>query len=538
MPRRTLLLVTVLYTAMAAAMTYPLAFAPVLPDTDDTYFNVWRLAWVAHQVVRDPAHLFDGNIFHPLTTTLAYSDAMLGLGVLATPLIHAGLHPVVVQNVLVLAAFVTAALGAFALCRHLTGSTAASLAGGVVFAFAPYRFAHLAHLELLWTAPMPLALLVLHRAVDGGRVGRSGWLLGALLALQAYCSLYYAAFLAIFVGLWTAVSLALTDAPTRRRLLRTVTLGALVAFVAAAPYGYVYYTARQELGGREAEEIRRYSATPADYLRVGNSNRLYPPGPPEEQEERSLFPGLTAVLLAIAGAIGRRDRSVVRYAALAVLAFDLSLGLNGIAYPILSSAIPVLDGLRAPARFHALFLVCLAVLAASGTSLLIARRSARGRHAIAALAVALATMEYWSAPVATRPPVLTPPAVYEWLRAQGDQPVVLELPIPEASRLWGSEPYFQYMSTFHWSRLVNGYSGYVPETYVRTLDALREFPTPESIARLRRLGVQYVIAHETQYDTPAAFIDLTHRLASSGEFDAPMTMPDPVDPAWVWRIRD
>ena len=30
----------------------------------DALFGVWRVAWIAHQLRRDPAHLFDANIFY------------------------------------------------------------------------------------------------------------------------------------------------------------------------------------------------------------------------------------------------------------------------------------------------------------------------------------------------------------------------------------------------------------------------------------------------------------------------------------------
>jgi len=38
---------------------------------------MWRIGWVQHQLVTDPRHLFDANIFYPLRATLTYSDAMI-----------------------------------------------------------------------------------------------------------------------------------------------------------------------------------------------------------------------------------------------------------------------------------------------------------------------------------------------------------------------------------------------------------------------------------------------------------------------------
>src|SRR5690242_10958934 len=46
-----------------------------VPDAGDPLFSAWRIARIAHQLTHDPRHLFDGNIFYPLPSTLTLSDA-------------------------------------------------------------------------------------------------------------------------------------------------------------------------------------------------------------------------------------------------------------------------------------------------------------------------------------------------------------------------------------------------------------------------------------------------------------------------------
>ena len=167
--------VALAFLGVAVAMTWPLGrfWHPVLPQWDDSNFNVWRLAWVAHQLKTDPLHLFDTNVFYPATNTLAFSDAMLLLGVSAAPLIWLGVHPFIVHNIAVIASFWLAAYFGYRLCHRLTGETAPSILGGIIFGFAPYRYGHIAHLELLWTVFMPLGLWAL---IDLIRAAvRSGW---------------------------------------------------------------------------------------------------------------------------------------------------------------------------------------------------------------------------------------------------------------------------------------------------------------------------------------------------------------------------
>jgi hypothetical protein len=85
--------------------------------------------------------------------------------------------------------------------------------------------------------------------------------------------------------------------------------------------------------------------------------------------------------------------------------------------------------------------------------------------------------------------------VYRMLNAL-EPGVVLELPVPQLSRLPGWDAYYELWSIHHWRPLVNGYSGYYPPDYVRTLVAMERFPDEASIAALRAHNVRYVIVHE------------------------------------------
>ena len=64
------------YLTGAVVFTYPLVsgLTNMVTDLADPLLNSWALAWVIHQVPRDPLHLFDANIFFPETGTLAFSE--------------------------------------------------------------------------------------------------------------------------------------------------------------------------------------------------------------------------------------------------------------------------------------------------------------------------------------------------------------------------------------------------------------------------------------------------------------------------------
>ena len=61
------------FTVLTAVMTYPQVshLHDRVHDDGDPLLETWILAWVAHQLPRAPARIFDANIFYPERETLA-----------------------------------------------------------------------------------------------------------------------------------------------------------------------------------------------------------------------------------------------------------------------------------------------------------------------------------------------------------------------------------------------------------------------------------------------------------------------------------
>ena len=546
-PLRRVAYVTLAFIALTAVMTAPLLWwaGNALPSHDDAYFSTWRLAWVAHQLPRAPTKLFDANIFYPAHATLGFSDAMLLLGVMSAPILGLGAHPVLAHNLLLFLGFVLSGVGAFVLARALTGQTGPAVLAGIIFAFAPYRFAHFSHLELQWACWMPLALWAAHRLDADGSV-RYGILFGVFIALQGFSSLYYFAFflpyLVVVMTLreWAASVPEPTDAaPARlwkgRHQLTGLSAAVLVATLLLTPYLLAYNASRAEHPPRTAQEVGRYSAVPSSYLSVADSNWLYTRlRNSRDSAELSLFPGVIAISFAAFALWSERSRMVGAYGAGLLVALLMSLGPKAGVYSMIGAAVPPLANLRAPARAHVLVLLSLAVLAAVGARRWTVKWSSRRAAGGLVVVCGLCLVEYWSAPVKMLRTTMRAPQVYQWLARQPKGTVSLVLPVSRHGIDY--EPLNEYLSIYHWQPLVNGYSGFSPPGYFTTQDLLRDFPNPASVQRLRALSVSYVILNSDLYD-PDEYGELATRLVASPDFGPPLQFRDPQFRAVVFPLR-
>jgi hypothetical protein len=490
-----------LFTALTVVMTWPQArnFATHAIDHQDVYFNMWRLAWFAHALASSPSTIFDANIFYPEPHALTFSDAMVVEGLVAAPLLWAGVRPVLVHNLLLLGAVIASAAGMYVLVERLTRNRAAAVIGGIIFAFAPYRFDHYMHMELQWTIWVPWALWAVHRTIESGRP-LHGLQAGIFVALQMLSSVYYGVFLATVLPLVGGLLLLSLPRSQALRAFRALALGGVAAAIICSLYALPYLAAGRQVGRRSTDEIVRFSAQPHDYLVATPDNRIYGDAF-ENPPERRLFPGIVPVLLAIAAVFPRpRTGAAVVYLIAFVAAFEMSLGFHGYMYRFLYEHVPVFAGLRAPARLGIFVIVFLAILAAQGHAALHDAVPPAARRAFAVLISCVLLLEYSVSPLQLVPYENTPPQVYEFL-ARLPSGVVAEFPVPLANAVPGPDVRYTYMSTFHWKPLVNGYSGYHPPSYLQRLGHLQSFPDASSIEVLRRTGVSYVIVHLSSYES-------------------------------------
>jgi len=479
-----------------------------VPDLGDPLFSIWRVGWVNHQLLNDPRHLFDTNIFYPERLTLTFSDPIVLPALTAAPALALGVHRVIVYNLLFLSGFWFSGVAMYLLVVRLTGSPRSAFIAGLVYACALYRFDHYSHLELQMMQWMPLALLALHRLLgrDSGlgtrdsnhvdhpnpesRIPNPGpWryslALAATVVAQLYSSMYYAVFFVVYAAVIGA-GLLIMHRPSLRQLVLPLLVAAVVAMIAALPLVRAFVAAEPVKGERGLSEIAAYSAVPSDYLRVSKVNVLWGRVLRPPRAERALFPGVMAVALAAAGAAPPISAIPLIYTAALAVSFDGSLGLNGLSYPAMYRWLSPFRGLRSPARFAALVALTLAILAGFGARRVLAWRTSRTYRDLAfATLIALVLIEAWPT-LALRPVWPEPPEMYNLMKNIPGA-VLAEMPYDETANTQ-----YMYFSTWHWTPMVNGYSGFVPKSYIQLRRDILLFPAAEAVDVLRRHGATHV----------------------------------------------
>lgn len=558
--------VLLFFFLLAVFFTWPLILHVhngVVGNGNDTLLNTWIVTWDAKTVFTRPWGLFQGNIIYPSRDVLAYSEHLFAMGVLAAPVYYASGNPILAYNFLLFFAAVLSGFGCYLLVKELTGSRWGGLAAGIFFTFCPYRISKLGHLHVYFSPLLPFVLLYEHRFLEKG--GKKNLLAFALLFLaQSLASWHYLVFCAFAGGLMWAWRALFSRRREEWKRLAGIAAAFAVVLVCLLPFALPYMRAHARLPGFERtalEAERMYSISARDLLVVVPHNLLYggAPGPLTVAEtERVCFPGLSVPLLALAALVllfffrekgngeaceaarASRRRAALFFLVLAAAALAVAVGpeVRGITNPFYRVLydLGALRFIRVPARFYILIALGMAVLAGYGIAALSSRAGAgrggpRAGRLVSLCLVAVVLLEMASTNlyvfrVQVKGEV---PAVYSWLKEQGDV-VAIELP---TSLLGGMTRYDRdndlgftdvveyhdregramYFSTYHWKKIVNGYSGYYPYFYRRTMIEMQGFPSRRSVELLRGLGVTYLLWN-WEWTPPERREELAERLRS------------------------
>ncbi|WFE32877.1 hypothetical protein [Micromonospora sp. WMMD975] len=510
--------------AVAAAMTWPTLRYPryTLPqDYWDPSLQAWQMAWSGHILRTDPAMLWHSNTFFPENWSFAFSDTLLGYA--PAGLIGVGPeHAVLRYNIMFVLAHALAAFGAYALARQLGAGRIGGAVAGASFAYAPWLLAQAGHLHIISNGGIPLALAMLARGHGwslryGYRPRRrhAGWALAGWLVATWQLSLGFGIGLP-FVYLLAGVGLVAVvvwfvrrrsvKRPFGRRLLLADLAGGLVFAAVGVLLAIPFFTVAEAHpnAARSLAEVQLYSPPASGFFTAPAESRVW--GELHEgaravlpwSPEMTLLPGFALYALAAGGLFFSVWRVRHRLFLLAGVLVTMALAMGTrffdgrFTYVPLFDYLPGWNGLRTPGRTMLWTTLLLGLLAAGAVTAFCAR----------VRELAAERVPPWPGPwlrLATLLPLLL--VLVEGLNVTPhpvvpQQPAVMRtvdgpmLVLPSSPNL--DQPVMLW-STDRFQPMVNGGSGFTPDSQARTRDATVSFPDYASIDYLRRIGVKTVV---------------------------------------------
>jgi hypothetical protein len=419
---QTHLLVILIYTLLAVALTWPLAahFGSHVPgDGADDPPLTWNLWWVQHALLDLGTNPFDCDyLFHPLGINLAFYTLTILNGLLSVPL-QAVVGLVPTSNLLLLSSFVLGGYGTFLLATYLVAANersrgasrrpasstqhVAALTAGLLYAFASNKlfYAALGQWNIASSQWIPFYILYLLKTGDRPRCWHYPLLAALFLLFQAYAELTYASFLVLFTALWLVwrVVILFSLAGTRpswsapadqgkprksmRRLVANVALVGAIFVMGLIPVLAMMIPDLKAEGDIFVEGGGFADVFSADLLGFLIPTMYHPLfGSLVERFDfdhtvgQHLYLGYSVLALALVGAVVRWRRSTVKFWVVSAFFFWLltlgpRLRINGhdTAFPLpfaLVAQLPFFKGNRYPSRYGVLLTLSLSVLVAFG----------------------------------------------------------------------------------------------------------------------------------------------------------------------------
>jgi hypothetical protein len=538
--KRPSFLAFVYFTFLTFVMTYPLIFRmnQITGDAggDGTYF-VWLVRWYQKALFElKISPFFNPYLNYPQGWNLASTDITPAMVVLALP---ASLlfGPTWGYNFSMLLSFILSGWGMFLWVRHLTKDNLAGLVAGTIFAFLPFHMAHflIGHLSLSGTQWFPFYFWGLYDLLKQEKfswkpvlmAGISAGLIGATSPYYVYMTILVSAvFLAGFI-LFKGYQ-RLKSPVFWKSLILFGLLGAVLVGITMLPY--LGFNAQSGLASRSVEYVSEYSASPTDFVIPSMWHFLWGQWvdrtfSPEYWQEATLYVGAVAFVLAAFAWLKRRRTAYPELLNIALLvaisAFILALGIDlhwlgqkVTTLPVILQKVfhrtdmpqiylpayylfrylPFFSKMRVMMRFGLFTLIFSSLMAGLGANALLNASSQKLRRWVGIGLLVLVFVDFYPG-IFTKFSTLDARPVDTWLATQPDTGAVAQFPFSQES-----DQGQVYNTLVHQKPFIGGFfNANHPEQYERILPVMNDFPSSESVALLRQLGVAYVVVDSSQY---------------------------------------
>ncbi len=153
----------------------------IAPDPYDPVFVLYLMKWGVRQLRAGLPNFWDAPFFFPTPHVVALSDHVFGAGVFAAAMSVLTPNPLVAYNTLLLSCFAASGLAVWWVLRRTGVAFLPALAGGLIYAFSPFRWSQLSHLQVLLAAFIPLVLWTWYRLLAAPTWRRAAAFLGCYL---------------------------------------------------------------------------------------------------------------------------------------------------------------------------------------------------------------------------------------------------------------------------------------------------------------------------------------------------------------------
>jgi hypothetical protein len=442
-----------------------------------------------------------------------------------------------------LLSFILSGWGMYLWIKHLTKNDLAGLVAGMIFAFLPFRMAHvlIGHLNMAGTQWFPFYFWGLYDLLKQEKfswkpvllAGVSAGLIGATSPYYLYMTILLSAIFLLGFIIFKGY----------RRLKKAVFWKSIILFsvvssvlVGITMLPYLGLNAQNGLASRSVEYVvSKYSASPTDFVIPSIWHFLWggwveKTFNPEIAQEATLYIGAVAFILAAIAWLKRRRTAHPELMNIALLvsasAFVLALGIDlhwlgrkitslpRILQPIfhrtdmpeiylpayyLFKYLPFFSKMRVMMRFGLFTLIFSSMMAGLGAHVLLSASSQKYRRWVGIGLLVLVFVDFYPG-IFTQFSTLDARPVDYWLATQPDTGAIAQFPFSYESSQ--SQVYDTLVSQ---KPYLGGFFGSnSTEQYQRIKPVMDDFPTVDSVDLLKELGVAYVVVDSTAYSNYTA----------------------------------
>jgi len=271
------------------------------PDSGDPLFNLVVLKWGIHEMRTGMHGFWNLPFFFPARDVTTYSDHLLGPAAFATFFTAVVPNPLAAYNLLFLGSFVLCGFNTWYVLRRCGAGIAAAFLGGCMFAFLPFRWDQMSHVQVLLMHWIPVTLWSWDRLLAGPTWKRAAaFFVFYVLHVTGGTYLGYMIHFPMLVLLLYRAPALLPRERLRPALKILLPTGLAAGLVLAGVY--VPYLRAAGHQARTPLEIQVFGASLVSYLTPTTSNLYGSLAETWRRPENCLFPGFLLTVLAVLAA--------------------------------------------------------------------------------------------------------------------------------------------------------------------------------------------------------------------------------------------